>query len=164
MICQHWGGLIGLSLPTAFILYEVDDASVSTAFVRKMDDNPIKRILFFNTLLPSGELPGPSFLKWRQISRIWEYFETRGLELGDEDFDIDEEKVSQRPKERITLRSITMSSINRASTFLDILRSSSMTDISNQTGAYSLVIRMRRIETIMFQLSPLLSSKLTKVE
>lgn len=47
LVCQDWGGLLGLTLPL-----DMPDA--------------IERLLVMNTALAVGESPGPGFLAWRQ--------------------------------------------------------------------------------------------------
>jgi pimeloyl-ACP methyl ester carboxylesterase len=47
LVCQDWGGLLGLTLPL-----DMPDA--------------IERLLVMNTALAVGEPPGPGFLAWRQ--------------------------------------------------------------------------------------------------
>ena len=47
LVCQDWGGLLGLTLPL-----DIPDA--------------IERLLVMNTALATGEPPGPGFMAWRQ--------------------------------------------------------------------------------------------------
>jgi len=48
LVCQDWGGLLGLALPT-----ERPDA--------------IERLIVMNTALATGAAPGPGFLQWRDF-------------------------------------------------------------------------------------------------
>jgi pimeloyl-ACP methyl ester carboxylesterase len=48
LVCQDWGGLLGLTLPL-----DIPDS--------------IERLLVMNTALATGEPPGPGFLAWRQF-------------------------------------------------------------------------------------------------
>jgi len=87
-----------------------------------------------------------------------QYFQ--GLELGDDDI---EEEVQEK-HERISVRSVALSSIHKVMTFMDIMRIASVTDIASQTGAYDLSIRMKHSDTLMYRLSPWLSAKITTVK
>ena len=63
MICQDWGGLIGLTLPQYYTKY-----SVSNNKVIKIDNNPIKRVILFNTGMPNGTPMTAGFMKWRAFN------------------------------------------------------------------------------------------------
>lgn len=60
LVCQDWGGLLGLTLPL-----DIPDA--------------LERLLVMNTALATGEPPGPGFLAWRDFVAGQPDFDVAGL-------------------------------------------------------------------------------------
>lgn len=61
LVCQDWGGLIGLRLATAF-------------------PERFSRLVISNTGLPTGDIPQPAaFAKWREFSQAVEQFDSGAI-------------------------------------------------------------------------------------